>query len=150
MKVKCLGTLLGLAFSCASVACGDPLGIEQNELDRARALWRDAEITDYTYRFQRLCFCPNIEPVIVEVGSGRIISVTDETTQLPVEPPSPDYFLTIDGIFSTIQDAIEREAFSLTAVYHSTLGYPTAVDIDYLENAVDEEMSFRASRLVQH
>lgn len=40
-----------------------------------------------------------------------------------------------------------RDAHSLTAEYHPTLGYPTAVDIDYEKFAVDEEMSFRASDL---
>ena len=132
-----------------AVACSGPLGPEQNQLDQALSLWRESEITSYSYRFQRLCFCPSVDPVIIEVEEEQIIAITDEGSGQPATPPSVDYYLTIDGIFAAIHDAIEQGAHSLTAIYHPTLGYPTAVDIDYLENAIDEEMSYRASRLVQ-
>jgi hypothetical protein len=55
------------------------------------------------------------------------------------------FFLTVDELFEVVQDAIDQEAYSLTVGYHAQLGYPTSIDIDYLLNAVDEEVSFRAS-----
>ncbi len=127
------------------VACGDPLGSEEGELEQMWARWTDTGITDYSYRFQRLCFCGSVDPVIVEVRDRDVISIVDAVTGEPVDPPSSDYYLSIDGIFSAIQNAVIMEAHSLTATYHSTLGYPTSVDIDYRENVIDEEVSFRAS-----
>jgi hypothetical protein len=108
---------------------------------------KDAGITDYTYRFQRLCFCSSFDPVILDVQDGVVVSVEDATTGVPIIPHSDDIYLTIDGIFEAIQDAEHRNAHSLTVEYHPTLGYPTAVDIDYDLQMIDDEMSLRASDL---
>lgn len=51
----------------------------------------------------------------------------------------------MDELFEVVQDAIDQEAHTLTVEYHAQLGYPTSIDNDYWLNAVDEEVSFRAS-----
>ena len=135
-----------LVFLPMLTACSDPHGPEQSDLNANLAVWQSANIEDYQFRFQRLCFCAFIDPVIIEARGRDVASVVladsgtaVDTTQLT------DYFLTVDGLFEVIQDAIDEEAHSLTVMYHAELGYPTSIDIDYLLNAVDEEVSFRAS-----
>ncbi|MEH2050193.1 DUF6174 domain-containing protein [Nostoc sp.] len=39
-----------------------------------------------------------------------------------------------------IQDAINRNAFSLNVRYNSKLGYPTQIDIDYNSQIANEEI----------
>jgi hypothetical protein len=83
----------------------------------------------------------------VEVLNGEIISATVTATGEQPHEAVADHVLTIDDIFAEIQDAMDRNAHSLTVEYHGTLGYPMEVDIDYDENVADEEMSYRASKL---
>ena len=137
-----------LVFLPMLTACSDLHGPEQSELNTNLAAWRSANIEDYQFRFQRLCFCVFIDPVIVEVRHGDIASVILADSGTVVDTTQMGgHFLAIDGLFEVIQDAIDQEAHSLTVEYHAQLGYPTSIDIDYLLNAVDEEVSFRASEV---
>lgn len=139
----CLG-LSSLLLGCSSLF--DP---DSNELEDNLAVWNASGIEDYRFRYARLCFCIGDSPVIIEVGADTIVSVTEADTGDPVDPQYMDIYLTIDGVFEVIRDAIERDAFSLSVAYHETLGYPTQVAIDYIENAVDDEITYVASELVE-
>ena len=128
------------------IACSDSHGPEQSELNASLARWESADVEDYRFRFQRLCFCIFIDPVNIEVRGGEITSVVHADSGTVVDTTQMSgYFLTVDELFEVVQDAIDQEAYSLTVEYHAQLGYPTSIDIDYLLNAVDEEVSFRAS-----
>jgi len=48
-------------------------------------------------------------------------------------------------MFALIQDAIDREADKITVTYDETLGYPTAINIDYSVMMADEEQSYTYS-----
>jgi hypothetical protein len=49
--------LRACAFVFLTTGCRDPLGPDQDELADAAARWEEAEIRDYVFEFQRLCFC---------------------------------------------------------------------------------------------
>ncbi|UCD24069.1 MAG: hypothetical protein JSW51_13740 [Gemmatimonadota bacterium] len=139
----CLGVL-----ASPLTACSEPHGPEQSELNANFAKWQSANVGDYEFRFQRLCFCAFIEPVTIEVRAGQIASVVHADSGTVVDTTQLSwYFLTVDGLFEAVQDAIDREAHSLTVEYHVQLGYPTSIDIDYSLNVADEEVSFRASEV---
>jgi hypothetical protein len=112
------------------------------------ARWEEAGLEDYVFEFQRLCFCGGdvIRRVRIEVRSGSVSAATYVDDGAPVSGDLEDY-PTIEALFEEIQDAIDREAHSLTASYHAELGYPTSVSIDYIELAVDEEMAFNVYSL---
>jgi hypothetical protein len=133
-----------------SAACSDPLGPEQETLNTNRAAWATAAIADYRYTSREFCFCgpETLRPVSIEVRGGQISSATYEDDGTTVVEPRLSQLRTIDGWFNVIQDAIDREAYSLEAAYDRVLGYPTSVQIDYIEFAVDEEYGFAASGLV--
>ncbi len=76
----------------------------------------------------------------IEVLNGVINSATYTDTSEPVT--DLDNATTIADLFDEIQAAIDSEAFVLDATYDTVNGYPTSVSIDFIENAVDDEMSF--------
>ncbi len=42
---------------------------------------------------------------------------------------------------------MDRKAFSVVAEYDPNSGYPTSVAIDFIQNAIDDEMAFAVSSL---
>ncbi len=105
----------------------------QTDLDEHRALWDVAAITDYSMRFQRLCVFCSVDfliPVRITVRGGTIDTVTDIDTEDPIAETTEGTFLTIDGVFDIIQDAIDQNASEIDVRYDAVLGYPTDVDID--------------------
>jgi len=133
-----------LICGCSGLFDPDPDDYEDN-LEK----WNSSGIEDYSFRSTRQCFCFGVAPVIVRVDADTIVSVTDAATGDPVDPQFLDIYLTIDGIFAVIRDAIEQDVFELSVAYHETLGYPTRVDIDYQENTIDDEITYFASELVE-
>jgi hypothetical protein len=147
-KPICCLVLFSVVCLPMLTACSDLHGPEQSELNANLAVWQSANIEDYQFRFQRLCYCVFIDPVIIDVRDGDIASVILADSGTVVDTTQMGgHFLTIAGLFEVIQDAIDQEAHSLTVEYHAQLGYPTSIEIDYLLNAVDEEVSFRASEV---
>jgi hypothetical protein len=78
---------------------------------------------------------------VVNVIDGEVMSAVYVDDGLPSSPPL-DEVPTIDDLFDEIQDAIEREAHQLVARYDEEFGYPVDVSIDFILEAVDEEMAF--------
>ena len=114
----------------------------------ARERWRAQGIDSYEFVLRRLCFCGGgIEPATVVVRNGMRISVTVVATGEPVPAPFAEYYPTVEGLFGFIEDAIDRRAHSITAVYDAQMGFPTSIRVDYDENTIDEEMAFEASSL---
>jgi hypothetical protein len=143
------GALTALLASGA-ISCSNPLGPEQSELDHARVRWESRLPVLYEFRFQRGCFCPPeiVRPVRITVSNGVVISAVDPDTNEPVDPPL-NGFPTIDDLFDEIQDAIDRDAARIDATYDESFGYPVQVFVDWILNAIDDEMSFQVSDYVE-
>ncbi|MFV1987698.1 MAG: DUF6174 domain-containing protein [Gemmatimonadota bacterium] len=132
-----------LVVAVAVAACSNPLAPERDELNAARALWAANAPDAYAYRFQRLCFCGSevVRGVRIEVAGGQVVSVVPVDDGPPLQTPI-DEFPTIDDLFDEILSAIEAEADQLLATYNAELGYPVDVAIDFIFEAIDEEMAF--------
>ena len=128
------------------VGCESLLGPEQDALAAARARWAATNADNYVFEFRRSCFCaPDfVRPVRIEVLDGVVSSAVYVDTEEPISPP-PTSVPTIDDLFDEIQDAVDGMAFSIVADYDADMGYPTSVSIDYIENAIDDEMAFTVS-----
>ncbi|MCW5317269.1 hypothetical protein GTQ43_26730 [Nostoc sp. KVJ3] len=107
-----------------------------------RRLWNQANISNYRYTFSNGCFCiPDARgPVVIEVRNGQTTSITSVATHQPVNPQYFEKYKTIPKLFNVIQDAINRNAFSLNVRYNPKLGYPTQIDVDYDSQIADEEI----------
>jgi hypothetical protein len=147
-----LTTATRVACALVLASCGllDPeSGNQSGQLAEARAQWALRSIDSYDFVLRRSCYCGGgTEPARVQVRDGvrtSVVYVEDGTTVPPLFAP---LYLTVPELFDFIEDAIDRGAHSIQVRYHATLGYPTSIQVDYLEAAVDEEMAFTATDLV--
>ena len=119
----------------------------EEELALARQLWRDAGLTDYSYRVRQLCFCGYGGAIIaVEVRGGVVVAATDLDTgeavplsQFPWAAPS------VEDLFQRIEEIIEGGPAEFAATYDPLLGYPRSVTSDPIANAIDDEWGVEAS-----
>ena len=139
------------ALLSAALACDDPNDPARDALDANRELWRSHEIVDYRYEYRLDCFCagPGSEPVAIEVSDGEVVRVTLLLTSEEVPPSELSDYPTVDRLFEMMEEWLSRDPYDVSADYHPELGYPTNVFIDFIENAIDEELGFQASGLVE-
>ena len=150
MRIKPILVLLPLLVGC--VIFSSTKGDVQGELDINRALWDGAAIDDYSMNFQRLCVFCSVEfliPVRITVRGDTIHELTDLDTEAPLEEPAPGAFLTIDGVFKDIQDAIDQDAAEIDVRYNSTFGYPTDVTIDVTRSRFLDDRQFQIREFVE-
>jgi len=84
-------------------------------------------------------------PFIVEVLDGVQVSIAYAETGAEVETEFFNASKTIDKLFGVVEDAIKRQTDEISVTYDSRFGYPTHIRIDYLKEAVDEEIAYKAS-----
>ncbi|MCK6539726.1 MAG: DUF6174 domain-containing protein, partial [Anaerolineales bacterium] len=122
-----------------------------SELSINRSRWQDAGVSHYRFQLGVGCFCPvgGIMPMTVEVKDGEVVSIVDvHGNAFPASDPMSEFILkyaTIDRIFSELESDSVREADKLTVAYDSTYGFPSQIDIDFIELAVDDELSISVS-----
>lgn len=139
------GVMAGLALLVAA-GCGLITGNDEDDsaLRRAEVRWSRSGVQDYQVVVQRLCFCGYTRPQRITVRFGNVVSNVDAETGQPVVVLMnlmPD----VPGLFALIREAIEQNAHRLDVSYDATYGFPTFIDIDYIKNAVDDELQIRTS-----
>ena len=94
-----------------------------------------------------ICFCRQdlLDPVTIRVVDGIVASVAYVESGEAPEHDGFGRYVTIDGLFDTIQEAIDGEASEVTVSYDAAIGYPTNGRLDYDARMVDEEYMFTAS-----
>lgn len=103
-----------------------------------KKLWKSQNIQDYSFVVQKSCFCPHEEKKQITVGNGIIT----EAKYIPSNTILDLNQEKIDGYFSIIQDALDKDAHKLTVTYDKTYGYPSDIAIDYNEQIADEEIHY--------
>lgn len=138
MKRKIFAVLFLLALALS--ACGP-----KSELDQQRAKWEAQGVTHYRFKLDISCFCAfrSITPVTVEVQDGKIVSMLDVNG----DELSPDFRSTfeeagtVDALFALTADALAN-ADHVNVTYDATRGFPTSVEVDWIELAADDEMYY--------
>ena len=140
-----LRTAVAISAAGLFLGCGSSLvpSTPLDELERNEALWGEAEPEEYRYAIRRLCFCvPDVvRPVRVTVRSGAVVERVYVDDGRPVPSGLADLFPGVDGLFELVRDAIDRDAATLEVRYDPASGVPMEISIDYLLEAVDEELS---------
>jgi hypothetical protein len=140
-QIALLSLVIG-SWSCDATGPEGPV----LELTRAKTIWNANAIANYEYVVANNCFCGmGGVPVRIVVQNGAIQSVTVVSTGQPVPPLIAASYHSIDGLFRVIDDAIRRDAAQIMASYSPTVGFPSAVFIDYSKNVADEEFGFEIS-----
>ena len=112
-------------------------------LRAARARWESRGIDSYELTVRRLCFCGFVEPVRVKVVDGVIVSRTVVPTGEPVLEVYASSYPDVPGLFAIVEQA-SLDADEFDTDFDADYGYPTEISIDWIENAVDDEVVYLA------
>ncbi len=117
---------------------------DSGDLESARQQWQDAAISHYRFNLHMVCFCAFAEnmPLVVEVQDGNVVSM-EYQNGTEIDPASLEFFQryeTIEKIFTELEKAIGGEADEVTVSYDDAYGFPEQIDIDFIEEAIDDEL----------
>lgn len=149
------GTLLFLISIFIFSSCNSIVDNEkENDFKTSRNLWQEQKIESYSFEFSKLCYCGGLfNPATIIVEADTIHAVLDPETAEPLRDPQtqelvltkyPESFLTIDELFEVIENAREK-ADKLNVEYDQNLGYPIHIEIDYIKEAVDDEVTYKVN-----
>ena len=121
-------------------ACGGQTALNQN-----RDKWTSQGISHYRFELTISCFCPfnEINPVTVEVLDGKIVSMTGADGQ-PLRDDFRSTFDqagTVDLLFAIAEENLAH-ADQVDVTYNATYGFPSAIIVDRIKQAVDDEISY--------
>lgn len=138
-----LALALLLLAGCATGPRGDP----PEGLAEHRARWEAQRIESYRFDFEQQCFCAReqVQPVTIEVRSGRVARVVSRESGAEVPLAPPLQWPTIPELFDRIAEAEESEVEPRAIRYDPRLGYPSHVEIGSL--AADAGIVYTVSGL---
>jgi hypothetical protein len=142
-------TVTALLLSLPLGGC-DALGIddhdgERERLERSERQWSQNAPARYHFVLERLCFCPQEIVSAVEIGveGGAVVSRRYVSSGEPVPAQWATLFPTMEGVFDVIAEALDRSAERIDVSYDSRYGFPVRASIDYIVNAIDDELDVR-------
>jgi hypothetical protein len=138
MKIKMIFLFFVVVLMLS--ACGGGSTFQQN-----RDKWGRQNIDHYQFTVAISCFCPfaNVEATY-EVQTGQVVNQSVESSpDNPVDEAQVSDFYqsynTIEKVFDYVDKAIS-EADETTIEYDPTYGFPTDVSVDWIKQAIDDEM----------
>ena len=136
-KTLLLFAALALLLSSCSI-------LPNRALASARNRWRNANVSHYRYNLAVGCFCAFTQkmPLTVEVQNGALRSMVYRDG-MPVSAEEMQIFApysTIDNLFGFTAETL-RKADDVKAGYDATYGFPANVQIDFIRNAADDELT---------
>jgi len=133
--------LIPLIFILAACSAGG------SELSRNKQTWENAGISHYRFELNLSCFCAFRDqmPLTVEVKDGEVVSMTAaDGTPISSDDPNYQHFVdlgTIDRLFAELESVTgSAGAGEVIVTYDSTYGFPTEASIDYIKEAIDDEL----------
>jgi len=133
-----------LPFSaCQILGPDDP---ETNSVSDHRAKFEAQYGRSYSFNVMRGCFCVNGGEHWVQVGDGQVVFALRVYDNQPVLADQLEWLETMDEVFDMIERA-ETEADRLEITW-SDEGYPAEFFIDWIEEAVDDEMGMTISNVI--
>ena len=139
-------TLLVPALVAIVLAACSPFA--RPELSRARERWQAAHVNHYRYKLNVGCFCGFTEkmPLTIEVKEGQLVSMSyqDGSPVSAQDAPMFAQYETIDALFDFTEESMAR-ADEMKAEYDATYGFPSEVQIDFIKNAADDELTLSVS-----
>jgi hypothetical protein len=138
--------LLALVILASLISACTPLARAQ--LSSAHDRWRAANISHYRFDLVVSCFCAFRDkmPLTIEVQDGRPVSMQYKggVSVTPEEQQTFSSYQTIDALFDYTAESLAK-ADQIRIQYDPTYGFPTAVQIDFVKNAMDDELSLYTS-----
>jgi len=138
MKTKIISLFIALVLTLS--ACSDESTFQRNQ-DK----WEGQNVDHYRFTAVVGCFCPFAgAEVTYEVLNGQVLNESVKPASDRPDDPTQiiDFYQpynTIDKVFSYVGKAV-KEADETTIQYDSTYGFPISVSVDWIKQAVDDEM----------
>ena len=119
------------------------------EIQMNREKWMSHEISSYQIEMQKICYCvPEVVRMMVfEVDGDDVKSVRYADTGEDVDPQHYGDFNTIEGMFTFVEQALEKDPADLSIAYNEKYGYIKELSIDFKTNIADDEISIIASNM---
>jgi hypothetical protein len=138
-------SLLLLVAGCSLLPTATPSAREllAQELRAAEARWASKDISTYRFTLTYSCFCPWTDPMAVTVVDDQVTSVTMNGESVANAGGLP---LLVESAFEQVRSSLD--AHEIEAAFDPEFGFPSRVVADPIENAVDEEFSFRITDFV--
>jgi Family of unknown function (DUF6174) len=152
MRRLILVTMALAPLAAAGCGGGGPLAPSQrSELEKAKARWESAGITNYTAESRIRCFCPGQYAVWTKL-SIRDNRVIDTQPLEPLPPGSfaaPSGWLTVTDLFDRIEELIQEDLIkSVTVQYEPVLGYPRQIVVTCQPNVIDCGVTYEMRSVV--
>jgi hypothetical protein len=142
-----IGSLLG---SCARSSDEDgdrlhetaPIREDHSGVADPHERWRAYRLSSYVLSEAVFCFCDVQSPCWVYVQNGRIIDVLRQADGSSVPEQQRGMHLTVEQLFDLIA-RVEADSIAVSLVqYDPRFGYPTRLSIDWMPEAVDDEVRY--------
>lgn len=129
---------------------------ENDGYEQALEKWEENKIPNYEFSYNVGCFCPQLTPALIVVNSDSVYQVlesgtrdslfiqTGESTFEYAGDIYKSFYYTIDGLFEVVKNA-RGDAYKLNVEYNNDIGFPESIDIDYIKNAIDDEIGYSVS-----
>ncbi|MTI89045.1 MAG: hypothetical protein FH748_13895 [Balneolaceae bacterium] len=132
------------------------------QLKVQKELWESANIKNYTYLVDKICFCGFPGEALVVVRNHTVSDFLDPETResimieregeepQPLAEVIPNAYPTINDLFDITEDAIQEQADYLDIEYHESTYHPSQLIIDYWYNTVDDELTIITSKAARN
>jgi len=110
-----------------------------------RTKWDAYQNGTYEFTIIRGCFCINGGEHQVSVTNNKVTSAYSVWREEAYPAEQLEYFETIDDLFEMLERArLEADEITVTFSEH---GYPSELIIDWIKEAVDDEIAFTISKV---
>ncbi|MDY7396156.1 DUF6174 domain-containing protein [Aureibaculum sp. 2210JD6-5] len=133
-------TVLAISF----VSC-DSDDEDMSEFKMAKAKWEKLQFEDYTIQENLWCFCGGLLEWTTKVVNNEKDTVYFDESKLYDGQTYQMVFegaKTIDEAFDFIENFNTKKVASFIVEYDEQFGFPKSIAIDYIENAVDDEITY--------
>jgi hypothetical protein len=142
--------LIFIFIALALVACS---AANPSEIERNHQKWQNSSVSHYRFSLFVGCFCVFSQdmPLNIEVKDGKVVSMEFQSGKA-IDEGSRDLFRryeTIDQIFAELEKDLNGEADEVSVAYDSNYGFPAQVNIDFIKDAVDDEVALNISAFEQ-
>ena len=133
---------------------------ENDGYEQALEQWNETKSNDYEFTFNVGCFCPAYTPARIIVQADTVYKILNPGTEdsLMVQTGENTFqyagdvysesYKTIDELFDVIINARKQNATKIDVKYNSTIGYPESISIDYIKDAIDDEVGYSVSNYI--
>jgi hypothetical protein len=127
------------------------IGHDDPAFDSFRQQWESQSLDSYTFELTIGCFCgiASQTPALVTVLDDTVASAVRISDNVEVQADLLPAIKTIDELFDLIEDAEGGGADDIQTEYDETVGFPSSISIDYIENAIDDEISYSVASVIE-